>query len=217
MNNAYLKFTEEATEIIKNLPALQLHRREDSLPFLEGKITLCDESGVAYDAYQIRIECSNDYPNSFPTVYETSERLPPNIDWHIYPDGHFCICTSLEESIYCCKGLTLTRFINDQIVPYLHNQSFREKEGYFLQERSHGIQGTLESLKDILKTNDLQKIYALLIYIYINDTPSRISKCFCGSKKKYRHCHKEAYRNLKDIGQHKLLQTILSVKENLFN
>ncbi|MBD1434353.1 SEC-C domain-containing protein [Sphingobacterium sp. DN00404] len=215
MNKAYINFTEEATEAIRTFPDLQLRSREGSLPFLKGKITLRDEYGASYDAYHIKIDCSDDYPNNFPLVYETSGRLPKNIDWHVYEDGHFCICTPIEESIHCSKGITVATFIHDHILPYLHNQSFREKEGYFLHERSHGVKGILESIQDILKINDLKTAYSLLVHIYKNGTPSRTSPCFCGSEKKYRYCHREAYQSLKNIGQEKLLQIISLVKRSI--
>lgn len=215
MNKAYKNFIEEAVEAIRNFPDLQLNSREDSLPFLEGKITLLDEHGVAYDAYQLKIDCSDDYHNSFPIVYETAERLPHNIDWHVYEDGHFCICTPIEEYIHCSKGITLTTLIQNHVLHYLHNQSFREKEGYFLHERSHGTPGILESIQGVLKVKDLNKIYSLLVYVYKNDTPSRTSMCFCGSGKKYRYCHREAYLALKDIGQKRLFQIIYFLKDNI--
>lgn len=212
MNNAYIQFTEEATEAICNFPDFHLRSREDALPFLEGTINLLDKNSVAYDAYAIRIECAPDYPKSFPFVYETQGRLPHNIDWHLYNDGHFCISTPIEEYIHCAQGITLTSFIQNQVVPYLHNQSFREKEGYFLHERSHGLQGILESLYDLLQTRDANKMYSLLIYIYKNETPSRTSKCFCGSCKKYRYCHREAYQSIKSMGQDRLYSIILSLR-----
>lgn len=212
MNKLYDRFAEEALEAMSSFPDLQLCIREDSLPYVIGNLVLFDENDAMYDKYSVRIECPNDYPNSFPLVYETNQRLPHNIDWHIYGDGHFCICTPIEEYIYCAKGITLTSFIQKQVVPYLHNHSFREKEGYFLNERSHGSMGFLESLYDILLINDLIKVYSILVYIYENSKPSRTSKCFCGSDRKYRYCHKEAYEVLKSIGQERLFNVISYLK-----
>lgn len=212
MSKSYDKFVEEAIEALSNFPDLRLCIREDALPYLCGNLILTDKNDVMYDEYYIKIECPNDYPNNFPIVYETNNRLPHNIDWHIYGDGHFCICTPIEEYIHCTKGITLTSFIQLQALPYLHNQSFREKEGYFLHERSHGSMGILESLYEILHVNDLIKVYSLLIYIYKNHTPPRTSKCFCGSDQKYRYCHREAYHALKSIGQDRLLGIISYLK-----
>lgn len=212
MSNAYKKFIEESEMAINNFPELQLCIREDSMPYLFGKIDLYDNGGNLYDNYSIRIECTNDYPQTFPWVYETSNRLPHNIDWHIYPDGHFCICTPLEEHIACAKALTLTNFIEKQVVPYLHNQRFREKEGYFMNERSHGTKGVLESIYDILGVNDFNKARAIMNYIYKNDAPLRTAMCFCGSNRKYRYCHKQAYIDIKSIGQQKLATVLFNFK-----
>lgn len=197
MNNAYDSFIVEADEAISEFPELQLYTREDSLPYLVGDIDLYDDNNFVYDRYSVRIECTVDYPSSFPYVFETAQRLPHNIDWHVYGDGHFCLCTPVEEYIHCAKGISLLPFIKEQVIPYLHNQSFREKEGYFLNERSHGWKGTLESVKDILKVKDLKRAETLLTFIYKNNNPSRTAKCFCGSGQKYRHCHREAYQTLK--------------------
>lgn len=212
MNNAYDSFIAGADEAISEFPELQLYTREDSLPYLAGDIDLYDENNFVYDRYSVRIECTIDYPSSFPYVFETAQRLPHNIDWHVYGDGHFCICTPVEEYIHCAKGISLLPFIKEQVIPYLHNQSFREKEGYFLNERSHGPQGILESLYDLLKTNIPYDAYRLLKFIYDNDAPSRTSKCFCNSDKKYRYCHRDAYLALKSMGQKRMLTFINYLK-----
>lgn len=211
MNNSYLKFAEEASHTISNFPDLKLLSREDSLPYLEGKIDLLDESGIPYDSYSVKILCTIDYPNSFPVVNETKGRLPHNIDWHVYPDGHFCICTPAEEYVQCSKGITLLGFIQNHLVPYLHNQVFRELEGYYLNERSHGKKGVLESLYTMLGTTNADKVLKILIFIYKNEIPHRTSKCFCASGKKYRHCHREHFIYFKEIGQTRLKSIIKSI------
>ncbi len=212
MNSAYIKFTTDADKAISEFPELQLCIREDSLPFLTGSIVLRDANNAVYDIYSIKIECIDNYPKSFPYVYETGKRLPHNIDWHVYSDGHFCICTPVEEYIHCAKGITLVNFIKEHLIPYLHNQSFREKEGYFLNERSHGSEGILESIYALLNVNELNKAYQLLKFIYKNENPSRTSQCFCRSNKKYRYCHRSAYQKLKNIGQDRLLEIINYLK-----
>lgn len=212
MNKAFAKFIEEVPEIIRNFPGLQLFNREGSSLYLAGSIGLFDQDDIEYDSYSVKIKCSSDYPESFPLVYETEGRLPHNIDWHVYKEGNFCLCTPPEEFIYCAKGLTLLNFTWDHVVPYLHNQSFREREGYFLNERSHGLSGILESLCNLFETSDKTRAIALLYYIYKNPTPLRTSKCFCGSGKKYRHCHKKAFMSLKSIGQERLLHILTIIR-----
>ncbi len=211
MNNSIIKFTEEAFNVIKNFPKLKLLNWEDSLPYLEGQIDLLDENGKTYDSYFVKIECSADYPHSFPLVYEINGRLPSNIDWHVYQDGQFCICTPPEEYLECSRGISLLSFIEKHVIPYLHNQAFRELNGYYLNERSHGKEGILESLYDILGTTHANKVLEILLYIYKNKTPSRTSKCFCASGKKYRQCHRDAFIQIKKIGQARLESIIKTI------
>src|SRR5690606_21618810 len=107
MRNASDKFIKETSEAVIAFPELKLSCRDGCLPYLEGSVNLFDKNGLVYDTYNIRIECSKDYPGTFPWVYEVAGRLPANIEWHVYSDGHFCICTPVEEHIYCRKGITL--------------------------------------------------------------------------------------------------------------
>ncbi len=211
MTNSILKFAEEAINVIKNFPELKLLSREDSLPYLEGQIDLLNENGKKYDSYFVKIECSADYPHSFPLVYENSGRLPNNIDWHVYQDGQFCICAPPEEYLECNRGISLLSFIEKHLIPYLHNQAFRELKGYYLNERSHGKEGVLESLYKILRTTSANKVLEILMYIYKNKTPSRTSKCFCASGKKYRQCHRDAFIEFKKIGPERLKLIIKTI------
>ena len=86
MNKIRIKFIEEAMEAISNFPDLELSSWEDSLPNLVGSIKLYDKNRDSYDSYFVKIECTPEYPYSFPLVYETQGRLPHNIDWHVYGD-----------------------------------------------------------------------------------------------------------------------------------
>jgi hypothetical protein len=172
--------------------------KEDPLR-LDGTIPLIDEQGDIIDSYEISIIPLDDYPNNFPYVYEIAGRLPNNIDWHIYPDGHFCIKASPEEKLICINGISLLSFIKEQVIPYLFNQNFREKFGYFLRERSHGLEGNLEFFKDIFKTEDLLKIKQYLGFILERAKPNRVALCFCGSGIKYRRCHRDAYQLLSPL------------------
>ena len=174
---------------------------EHGVPEISGSLILTDDQGEQIDTYQIRVVCSHDYPMSFPLVYETGGRIPLNIDWHVYPDGHACICTQPEEYIVCNSGITLPSFIDHQIKPYLFNQKYREMHGFFLQERSHGRQGNIQFLKEIFKTNNLRLITKWLFYIQSSPEPNRVHDCFCGSRIKYRRCHRDVFRLLKPLSK----------------
>ena len=196
MNSAYALFKDEAEDINKLYPGLNFYD-DAGIPIVSGKLDLRDENHNNYDSYNITIRPTFEYPMRFPLVFETSGRLPVNVDWHVFEsDGHCCIKTILEEILICKNKFTLNQFIDDQVCPYFANQSFREENGYYLHERSHGIQGTIEFLKELLVEDDLLKINELLLYIINQKEPGRTHQCFCGKKLKYRKCHRNPFRTL---------------------
>lgn len=204
MNSRRL-FIEEAKQLQLNFFDFSLVEDEACNPYIEGRLHLTDEEGKFIDSYNIRIEVKDDYPNSLPLVYETAQRIPVNIDWHIFPDGHCCIVTPPEELLICKKGITLEKFIRKHVLSYFHNQLFRELKGYFLNERSHGNEGIREFFLAKFNTNDSKKVSQLLLFIAKKKEPERTANCFCGSGKKYRKCHRNLFRELSVFSFQKLL------------
>ncbi|WP_294314358.1 SEC-C metal-binding domain-containing protein [uncultured Chryseobacterium sp.] len=195
MNSIQL-FIEEAKQLHLNFFDFSLLEDEACNPYIEGRLHLPDEEGKFIDSYNIKIEVRDGYPNNLPLVYETAQRIPINIDWHVFPDGHCCIVTPPEEFLICKKGVTLEKFITNNVLPYFHNQLFRELKGYFLNERSHGNEGIREFFFSKFKSSDSEKISKWLLFIAKKKQPTRTSACFCGSGKKYRKCHRTIFKEL---------------------
>lgn len=197
VNDGFLIFKKEAEVIQVYYPDLTLDVFEnDKLQGLSGTIQLEDEKGSFIDCYKIKVIPTLEYPYRFPHVFETGGRIPNNIDWHVYPDGHCCISSIPEEILICKNGISLSGFIENQLKPYLFNQKYRELNGFFLKERPHGNEGNIQFFSEVLKTKDLNSILNGLKFIRQRKVPNRVSKCFCGSNLKYRKCHREAYHRL---------------------
>ncbi|WP_440434792.1 SEC-C domain-containing protein [Parafilimonas sp.] len=169
---------------------------ENNVPYIHGELELKDANGLLVDSYFIKMQPTPEYPSYFPHVFETNGRIPVNIDWHIYTDGHCCIKSIPEEIFICRKGMTLHQFIQNEVIPYFFNQKYKELHGYFLNERSHGDKGNLEFFKDIFQTNDLRTIKTAIELNISKKEYSKVAKCFCGSGKKYSKCHRKAFRTL---------------------
>lgn len=204
MNSKQL-FIEEAKMLKIDFFDFSLIEDKACNPYIEGRLHLPDEEGKFIDSYNIKIEVKDDYPNSLPLVYETAQRIPINIDWHIFPDGHCCIVTPPEESLICKRGITLCEFISKHVLPYFHNQLFRELNGYFLNERSHGNEGIKEFLFSKFETFDAEKISRYLLFIAKKNQPKRTSSCFCGSGRKFRKCHRTLFKELSMLTSKQLL------------
>lgn len=212
--NGFDTFREEAKFISNRFPGLSLSDK-DGKPVVHGKLSLIDKDGVLHTTYSIEIHAVEEYPNRFPYVFETGDRIPRNIDWHIFEtDGHCCLKNLPEEILICKEKLNLDKFIIEEVTPYFFNQLYREKHGYFLQERSHGLIGELEFFFDLFRTADLLKVYKMLYVIKQRLEPTRTEKCFCGSKEKYRRCHRDAYRIASRFSDHELSYFIRKLIES---
>ncbi len=203
MNNIEA-FKSEALLIKDQFPELIYQEKDDGKPFLSGSLILKDDQGTAIDEYLIKIEYTSGYPFEFPHVYETGGRIPINIDWHVFLDGHCCIASIPEESLLCKKGITLYWFIEHQVKPYFFNQKYREIHGYFLHERSHGLEGNLEFFREAFGTDRLSIIAKGLVLIKSRREPNRVSICYCGTGIKYRKCHREAFRKFSALSDEEL-------------
>lgn len=207
----------EAIQISDAFPSLSF-LEQDGKPIVAGELELIDAEGVNHGSYFIEIHAVEEYPYRFPFVFETGGKIPRNIDWHIFEsDGHCCLKNQPEEILLCKAGITLQGFIEKEVKPYFFNQLFREKHGYFLQERSHGLLGEFEFFFDLFKTKDLLRLYELMSYVVKRLEPGRTENCFCGSKEKYRRCHREAFRTVIKFTDEELRYFIMQlVNSNIF-
>ncbi len=191
--NGYTIFEEQVTAVIEKYKELSF-KIDDGIPCVFGLINLIDEKGNIEDTYKIEIKAVINYPYSFPLLFETGGRIPRNVDWHIFEvTGNCCIASPPEEFIICNSGLTLISFIENQVKNYFYSQIFRNQNGYFLKERSHGSKGWIEFFEETFMTNNIFNIEFGLNQIVEGKKIDRVSDCFCGSGKKYRKCHKKSY------------------------
>lgn len=174
----------------------------NSRPVISGTIDLVGLDGILDDQYVIEIHWRESYPFQFPLVYETGGRIPKNIDWHIYPEGgNCCIKSRPDEKLICRKGISLDAFITHQVIPYFYNQTFRRQNGYFYKERKHGELGNLEFYFEKLRTNNIDFVELCLKQASDLKGYKSTKKCFCGSNKKYKKCHRRTVRQLSQLGR----------------
>lgn len=212
MNSPYTYFKEEALLLESQFPELKLVEQTGEIPKIIGEVILRDVDGERIDSYSIEMVCSSNYPQSFPFVFETNNRIPLNIDWHVHSDGHACLCSWPEEIIHCNKGINLESYLKKHVIPYFFNQKHREVNGFFVKERAHGNEGNIEFLKEKFRTNNCKTILSCLEYIRANPEPDRTNNCFCGSGEKFRKCHREEFREFKELSYQTIDQFILLIK-----
>ncbi|MCK9234361.1 MAG: hypothetical protein WCR58_10785 [Bacteroidales bacterium] len=171
---------------------------ENEERFLKGSLDIIDGTGKVWETFDVEIKGSESYPYSFPKLFETNGAFPKNADWHVYEnDASCCVDVPMNEKIICKNGLIVSDYITQYAIPYLANQTYRIREGYYLYgEYSHGILGRLEFYQSKLKAKNLAELIKMFDLIIKDYNPDRRSMCpFC-HKEKFRRCHRDAFRDL---------------------
>lgn len=201
----YELFVYQQEEVL--LKYTKLKRGEvNGLPILKGELDIIDNNGKYWESFSIEIHVCSTYPNNFPSLFETGNKIPRIADWHVYEDtGSCCVKVLPIELIECKKGITLLSYIDYHVLPYLFNQTFRRLNGYYpAGEYSHGIAGIIEFYLEQLNTKNIGQALIWMLQISNGLTLGRTSKCFCGKNIKYRHCHRDAVNKLKLLGTEQL-------------
>jgi len=169
--------------------------------FLKGSLDIIDGTGKVWRTYDVEIKGSESYPYAFPKLYETNDAFPKNVDWHVYEnDFSCCVDVPMSEKIICQNGLNVSDYISQYAIPYLANQTYRIREGYYLYgEYSHGILGRLEFYQSKLKASSPMQLLQMFDLIIKDYNPDRRAICpFC-HKEKFRRCHRDVFRELQII------------------
>jgi hypothetical protein len=169
---------------------------------LKGELDIVDANGKLWDTYQIEIKGSDSYPYSFPKLFETADTFPKIVDWHVYEfdDKSCCVDVTPNEIILCKDGLNVSEYIQRFAIPYLANQTFRIREGYYLfGEYSHGIFGRLEFYQGKLRAKSPKELIQMFDLIIKDYNPDRTAYCLFCDKVKFRKCHKDVFKELTTI------------------
>ncbi len=193
-----LQFEIDCYSVPREFDKLRIVENSGEL-FLAGEIDIIDSKGTLWDTYSVEIKGSERYPLSFPKLFEVGDAFPKIADWHVYEsnDKSCCIDVPMNEKIICKDGLHIMDYIKRFAIPYLANQSYRKREGYYpFGEYSHGIVGRIEYYQEKLKAkspSDFIKMFTLII----NDfDPVRTAFCPICEKSKFRKCHRSAFKEL---------------------
>lgn len=171
------------------------------------------------DNYEVEIDISV-FPEQFPLVCETSERIPRKADRHIYEDtGHFCFTTSAKESILLKNSVkTLPDFFRKILIPFLQNNSYFEINKRYCQgEYAHGLEGVIQAYQDILGVKDVQVIIQVLWERERGGKRRPNDQCYCGSRLKIKRCgdHYNRYKEFRLVDRRVIASDLNRINEIL--
>ena len=164
---------------------------------LEGCFVLNSSMGE-FDTYDVKIQVSQDFPQTEPSVYETGERIPKTADRHVCPESRICCLGVWEEWLLTTSEPSFSEFLSGPLKDYFVSQSWFEVKGEWpYGERPHGTDGLVESYAEVLGVDEnLEIVIAHLKTLALPVAKGHL-KCPCGSNKRLRYCHRNEVNSLR--------------------
>ena len=192
MNQELKKNVEkEFTDVKKKYPKLNAPVIKNDFLIIDGAIDIIDENGKEWENYSVAIFIPDNYPSGTPQLFETGGKIKWDKDWHINSNGSCCLGPRGKEVKLFTAGGELFEWIDACVLPFLANDKHKKETGHYAnKEYSHGAKGILEYYQDEWDASDEKSILEKL-QVIAGQKMGRNQKCFCGSMKKYKHCHEK--------------------------
>ena len=207
----------EAYEVVRRMlvekyPTLHARKIGDAA-VIKGTLGISHE-GVEVDRYCLELKLPPDYPKSLPTVWETAERIPREMDRHVHPsNGAICLGVAEELWLAMSGDFSLDRVLDIPVRNFLIGNSLVEQgQEWPSGDRSHGVQGIVEFYASLLGTKDE---YGLLRFLrsFLLGKPKGHWPCPCGSGGILRKCHMDGMRQLGLLPRELVLSTAITLLE----
>ncbi len=188
-------------------PKLQLRRMKSRDAWaVVGTLDIRGEQGEYRGSFEVGIVVSKKYPFTVPEVYELSEKIERNIDWHISSQGLCCL--DMPHRLYevTKRGIHFRDFISDFIYPYFANQLYKKLDGNYANgEWNHGNEGIVQFYREEMDIHDSKTAVKFLNAIISNNIPGRNDPCLCGNEK-FKKCtsHFNGVQRLSRLSRYQL-------------
>lgn len=183
---------------------------------VSGELDIVHPTAGLLGTFEVLIEFPKKYPYCFPFVTETSGKIERIPDRHINEKNTICLAVRPEELLLCRRGIILKWFIDSVLIPHLAREIYYEEEKEYPDgDYSHGIDGLWEYFMEEFDSQDKKWIIAVLESIVDNKLPANNEDCFCGSKKKYKKCHKDMLNKFLSFDTAYLKAEIIDLKTKL--
>jgi len=200
-------FLNEIPIVLKKYPDLTV-KNKNGTDYLKGILDISDENGIVVGSFSVEIHPTEKFPYRFPKLYEVGGDIPCEPDWHKYSDNFCCLTVGQEEILICHKGISIIEFIDKIARPYFANQLYRKREGRYLNEYPHGLDGIKVFYTELFKRNDLSLWRKCIDSAFVKRQIGRNDKCYCNSGVKYKNCHLPVEEKLQILGKGRVLTDI---------
>lgn len=183
-------FEEDRIATLEANSGLRYDGQVDTFRRFSGNFYLTDSVGELIESFGIIILIPKTYPNAFPIVISSDDKIEKSDDFHISKEGEVCVEHTYIANKLASSGLRLFDFVSYYLPKYfswvlLKQSALTEK----LQEWAHQEAGTVQLYEALLCTTDKSYIKQFLENYLSIEKIRRNDKCYCGSGKKLKNCH----------------------------
>lgn len=210
ITESYKLFCFQLKQVVVKYPDLRI-RETEGIKYLKGILNIPDDDGNIVGNFLIEVHLAKDFPYRFPYLLEIGGLIPNEADWHKYSNSGCCITVDAKEKLVCRNGLHLIEFIETHAIGFFANFIFRKENGHYKNgDYGHGIIGLDQFYTEILKTPNrkLWWRYFENVFKNLSYNNNRNDPCFCDSGKKFKHCHKIVFNDLREIGEDQVLKDL---------
>jgi hypothetical protein len=171
-------------------------------------------AAVEADRYALDIALPGNYPHAMPSVWETGDRIPREIDRHVFGDGSLCLGTPLALWIQLGGDYSIERVIDGPLKSFLIGSSLvGEGEPWPYGDRAHGAAGLLEHLGELIGTNEPRVVGRFLVDL-LDQKVRGHWLCPCGSGRIIRKCHQDGVSMLQKAPAHLLVHAVETIAKH---
>lgn len=206
------KFARDFKEVSRLFPKL-FYRSHKGGWLIYGDMDICGNMGSYWETFNIEIFVPDTYPFCVPKVWEKSQVIKRDYDFHIDKHGGCCLDIEHRLVIYKVTGMNIVEFVKKKVYPFFVNQVYRKRTGdYANGEYLHGFDGVAQYYREDLGILTSKLAMDIIQKILDNDLPERNELCICGEGK-YKNCHCRSVEYLSRLPEARLKEDLVGFKK----
>jgi hypothetical protein len=148
------------------------------------------------DEYHIEIDVPESFPQQLPSIKETQGRIPA--DFHKLEGGALCLGAPTRLLLIARESVSLPRFVDRCVVPYLYGRSYFEKYRTMpFGELEHGAAGIRNDFASLFGVEDRKAAAEFVRLTSMRRRQANKARCPCGSLRRLGRCHNRRVNNLR--------------------
>ncbi len=179
----------QLTKLLKHYPDLEIISQKDTEVIVSGNIFIFMKHPMytLRKTYGVKIVIPLN-TEELPYVVDKDNYISKSYH-HYYSTGKLCLETDSAIRLRFVDGFDLIAWMTEYVETYFFSYEYYMRYNCFpFGERSHGLDGVLQTYLDVFNTKDPYSVLRIMSYISLSPYRGH-NDCPCGSNLKLRNCH----------------------------